>query len=69
MFRITRDPSSESFISAWLKITLLIIIKYLKIFKIAPTCFESQGIHHQRALYSAWLKITVLIYSSTTHSV
>jgi len=30
---------------------------YCKIFKIAPTCFGSQGIHHQGALYSAWLKL------------
>jgi len=25
-----------------------------KIFKIAPTCFGSQGVHHHGALYSAW---------------
>jgi hypothetical protein len=37
--------------------TIRVIIKYLKIFKIAPTCFGSQGIHHQGALYSAWLKL------------
>jgi len=30
---------------------------YYKIFKIAPTCFGSQGIHHQGAWYSAWLKL------------
>ena len=36
--------------------TIGIIIKHLKIFKIAPTCFASQGIHHQGALCSAWLK-------------
>jgi len=30
---------------------------YYEIFKIAPTCFGSQGIHHQGALYSAWLKL------------
>jgi len=30
---------------------------YYKIFKIAPTCFGSQGIRHQGALYSAWLKL------------
>ena len=30
---------------------------YYEIFKIAPTCFRSQGIHHQGALYSAWLKL------------
>jgi len=30
---------------------------YLKIFEIAPTCFGSQEIHHQGALYSAWLKL------------
>ena len=29
----------------------------IKIFKIAPTCFGSQGIHHDGALYSAWLKL------------
>ena len=34
-----------------------IIIKYLKIFNITPTCFGSQGIHHQGALYNAWLKL------------
>jgi len=28
-----------------------------KIFKIAATCFGSQGIQHQGALYSAWLKL------------
>jgi len=33
------------------------IIKYFKMFKIAPTCFGSQGIHHQGALYSVWLKL------------
>ena len=37
--------------------TVRIIIKYLKIFKIVPTCFGSQRIHHQGALYSAWLKL------------
>jgi len=37
--------------------TIAIIIKYLKISKIAPTCFGSQGIHHLGALYSAWLKL------------
>jgi len=26
-------------------------------FKIAPTCFGSQGIHHQGTLYSVWLKL------------
>jgi len=26
-------------------------------FKIAPACFGSQGIHQQEALYSAWLKL------------
>jgi len=30
---------------------------YYKIFKNASTCFGSQGIHHQGALYSAWLKL------------
>jgi len=34
-----------------------IIIKYLKIFKIAPTCFGSQWIHHRGAFYSVWLKL------------
>jgi hypothetical protein len=34
-----------------------------KIFKIAATCFGSQGIHHQGALYSAWLKIKRKILS------
>ena len=29
---------------------------YYKIFKIAPTRFGSQGIHHQGALCSTWLK-------------
>jgi len=34
----------------------------MKTFKIAPTFFGSQGIHHQGALYSAWLKtITVIL--------
>jgi len=28
-----------------------------KIFESAPTCFGSQRIHHQGALYSAWLKL------------
>jgi len=32
--------------------TIRIIIKYFKIFKVAPTCFGSQGIHRYRALYS-----------------
>jgi hypothetical protein len=30
---------------------------YYKIFKTAPTCFGSQGIHHRGTLYSAWLKL------------
>jgi len=33
------------------------------IFKSARTCFGSQRIHHQWALYSAWLKITKMILS------
>jgi len=33
-----------------------------KIFKSAPTCFGSQRIHHQGALYSAWLKIVSTSY-------
>jgi len=32
-------------------------IKIIKIFKLALTCFGSQRIHHQGALYSAWLKL------------
>jgi len=32
-------------------------IKNYKIFKIALTCFGSQVIHHQGALYSSWLKL------------
>ena len=39
------------------QIRLELYIKYLKIFKIAPTCFGSQGFYHQGALYSAWLKL------------
>ena len=35
------------------------IIKYLSV----PTCFGSQRIHHQGALYSAWLKITRMVLS------
>jgi len=31
-----------------------IVMKYLKML---PTCFGSQGIHHQGALYSAWPKL------------
>jgi len=31
--------------------------KIFEMFKIASTCFGSQGIHHQGALYSAWLKL------------
>ena len=34
-----------------------------KTFRSAPTCFGSQRIHHQGALYSAWLKITRMILS------
>jgi len=34
-----------------------------RIFKSAPTCFGSQRIHHQGALYSAWLKITRMVLS------
>ena len=34
-----------------------------KIFKSTPTCFGSQRIHHQGALYSAWLKITGMVLS------
>ena len=30
---------------------------YYKIFKIAPTCFGSKGVHHQGALFIAWLKL------------
>ena len=31
---------------------------YYKLFKIAPTCFGSQGIHHQGVLCRAWLKFS-----------
>ena len=44
----------------WMEVALPILfkyLKYLKIFKIAPTCFGSQGFHHQGALYIAWLKL------------
>ena len=34
-------------------------------FKSAPTCFRSQRIHHQGALYSAWLKITRMMDNDT----
>jgi len=35
------------------------MVKNYKIFKIAPTCFGSQRIHHQGALrvHSTWLKL------------
>ena len=49
MFRITEDPSSGSLVQC--------LAKNYKIFKSAPTCFGSQRIHHQGALYSDWLKI------------
>ena len=39
-----------------------IIINHFKIFKIAPSCFGSQGIHHQRALHSAWVKLQKWFY-------
>ena len=32
------------------------------VFKSAPTCFGSQRIHHQGALYSAWLKLQKYFY-------
>ena len=38
-------------------------IKNYKIFKSAPTCFVSQRIRQQGALYIAWLKITRMILS------
>jgi len=56
MFRITRDPSSGSFVQC-----------LAKIFKIAPTCFGSQGIHHQGALYSTWLKYLKLLQHVSDH--
>jgi len=34
--------------------------------KIVPTCFGSQGIHHQGALYGAWLKF-VHLHVCTVH--
>jgi len=34
-----------------------IIVKYIKIFKIFPTYFGSQVIHHQGSLHNAWLKL------------
>jgi hypothetical protein len=71
MFRITEDPSSNIKIKIikYLKVLQHVsdhrgsIIQHknlnYKIFKSAPTCFESQRIHHQGNLYSAWLKTTI----------
>ena len=36
-------------------------------FNIAPTCFGSQRIHHQAALYSAWLKLQKWFYRVRWH--
>ena len=41
--------------------------KIFKIFNIAPTCFGSQGIHHQGALYSVWLKLQHWFYRVRWH--
>jgi len=38
-------------------------IKIIKYLKVLPTCFGSQRIHHQGALYCAWVKITRMILS------
>ena len=40
-----------------MKFAIRIIMKYLKIFKIAPTYFGSQGINREGALYGAWPKL------------
>ena len=42
-------------------------IKIIKYFKSSPTCFGSQRIHRQGALYSTWLKITRMILSCRWH--
>jgi len=36
-------------------------------FKIVPTCFGSQGIRNQGALYSAWLKLHQWFYRVRWH--
>jgi len=41
--------------------TIRVIIKYLKIFKSAPICFGSQGIHHQAALTEQRNKIFMFV--------
>jgi len=35
--------------------------------KIAPTCFGSQGTHHQGALYSTWVKVQWWFYCVRWH--
>ena len=74
MFRITEDPSSGSLVQCLAKnykndsivsvdMDVFGVMADYKIFKSAPTCFGSQRLHHQGALYSAWLKITVMVLS------
>ena len=69
MFRITEDPSSGSLVQCLAKnykndsIVSVDMDKVGVMAVYAPTCFESQEIHHQEALYSAWLKITRMILS------
>jgi len=74
MFRITEDPSSGRLVQCLAKnykdnsivsvdMDKVGVMANYKIFKSAPTCFGSQRIHHQGALYSDWLKITRMILS------
>ena len=76
MFRITEDPSSGSLVQCLAKnykndsIVSIdmdrvgVMAAYSdRLFKSAPTCFGSQRIRHQGALYSAWLKTTRQILS------
>ena len=65
MFRITDDPSSGSLVQCLAKNYKNDSIVSVDMDKVGvtPTCFGSQMIHHQGALYSAWLKITLMFLS------
>jgi len=45
-------PTDAQIYNSFIQLELL-----YNVFKITPTCFGSQGIHHQGALHSAWLKL------------
>jgi len=54
LFKTLYYPTNAQIYNSKIQLELY---KIFKIFKIVPTCFGLQGIHHQGALYSAWLKL------------